>query len=236
MADRTLRDGKDTMLAPKAIKRALPWPRFFLGFFLTLVILAIPASRCHSVPPSLSELYHSVVQGAKSAANLHFGWGLRDRAWAFARSALEWAPDWFSRMRARLNKGDITTDLGAKEVVYELAEIDGREIRILNIEPFVKVVKEYTGPTTKESRRVYWVTKARVEIKQAEPAGIRTDSFPPLVLGFIIDDKKSSRYAVRATLLDKFLATADPSLIQGTDAFDTHALRDKTRAAQLRLR
>ena len=32
MADRILRDGKDTMLAPKAIERALPWRRLFLGF------------------------------------------------------------------------------------------------------------------------------------------------------------------------------------------------------------
>ncbi len=216
------------------------WRRVALGFFLVLVFLGallalVPQPRTDgpSLPgPATGDAAHWQPKRASSLLNIHFGWGLRDRIWALAQPVIDWTGDRMARLQAKLQGGDPATELGAREIVYELAEKDGRDINILNIAPFVH--KSVGGGTTEAAGHPYWVAKAIVDIRQDEPAGIRSDSFPPLALGFIIDGKTGTRYVVGADILDKFLVRGDLSLIQNMDVFDTHSLRYQIKNSQHR--
>jgi hypothetical protein len=159
-----------------------------------------------------------------SPLKVHFGWGIRDRIWVLAEPILEWSSELFNRLQAKLlGGGNLTTEMGTREIVYELAEKDQREVEIIKIAPFVE---QLIGVGTKEAaRHPYWVTQGIVDLKRTVPEQIRDDSYPPLVLGFIIDGVSGARYVVPADVLARFLKNPDLSLIQNQDVFDTHLLR-----------
>jgi hypothetical protein len=182
---------------------------FEVALFLALVI-----------PPSY---YTWIEKRAAGVADVSFGWGVRDRANALVEKMGYWA----DRFHCKMHEGDLSSDWGARQVVYELAEKYRSQIGILNVEPFVK--QYIAGATRENALHTYWTTKARVDLKQDEPPGIRSDSFPPIVFGIIIDANTGSRYTISGTSYEKFLVTGDLSLLQSVNVFDTHLLsRDKS--------
>jgi hypothetical protein len=176
---------------------------FEVALFLALVI-----------PPS----YSWIEKRAAGVADISFGWGVRDRANALVEKIGYWA----DRVHCKMHEGDLSSDWGTRQVVYELAEKYRSQISILNVEPFVK--HHIAGATRENALHTYWTTKARVDLKQDQPPGIRSDSYPPIVFGIIIDANTGSRYTISGTSYEKFLVAGDLSLLQSVNVFDTHWL------------
>lgn len=175
-------------------------------WFLILVALLIPASqRTHMQIPDLM--------------HLHFGWGIRDRLVALVKHFA----DIYDKQVAMLSLGDITTEYGAKAFVLEMAKKAGRNVNILRIVPFVKTYA--SAPATGEqAQHAYWVATAILDLNPNILPGIRSDSYHPIVVGFITDTYTGKKYAIDIDLFNKFLSTGDISLIQSRNVLDTRVL------------
>jgi hypothetical protein len=154
---------------------------------------------------------------------VHFGWGIRDRIGAILGPLADWFDYTCARVSAHLKRGDLSSDGGTQEVIYEIAEKDGRKIEIWDIDPFVKV----TVPNTQDS---YWAMTAQLLVARLLPDNIRwmnANQPGAKYYSFLINARTGQRYVVDPLTLERFLKTGDLTLIDGMDILSPRRLEQR---------
>lgn len=158
-------------------------------------------------------------QSLTVAKDVRFGWGIRDRIGKVLGPLADWFDYTCARTAAELQRGNLASDGGTQEVIYEMAEKDGRKVEIWDIDPFVKV----TVPNQQDS---YWVMTAQLLVSRLLPESVRWLNAANYY-SFIINARTGQRYVVDPPTLECFLKTGNLALIDGMDILSNRPLEQK---------